>query len=103
MSGLNGNNKFLAVGTKVRVTQPSEPPDWSTWEDDSGRTSGQVKKRLQQLFFRGDKRVTAEIVYVSSESERDALKRKGLTKVRVKEAAGSSITITAELANLQKA
>lgn len=98
----NGVSKHISPGTKVIVITPGDPPEWSEWEDDGGRISGPVKKRLQQMFFRGDKRVTAEIVYVSSESERDELKRKGRVKVRVKEAAGSMLVVTADATNIQK-
>ncbi len=102
MSDAIGNSRPLAPGTRVQVINPGPPPEWSEWDDDGGRTSGSVKKRLAQLFFGGDKRLHAEIVYIASESERDELKRKGRTKVRVKEAAGSTLVLTADLTNLEK-
>ena len=92
----------MAVGTKVRVNDPMEVPEWSTWDDDKGRTSGPVKKRLQIAFFKGDKKVSAEIVYVSKESEREKLRRKGQIKVRVKDQSGCMLTITADPARLTK-
>ncbi len=95
-------SKHLAVGTKVRVNDPMEVPEWSTWDDDKGRTSGPVKKRLQTSFFKGDKKVSAEIVYVSKESEREKLRRKGQIKVRVKDQSGCMLTITADPARLTK-
>ncbi len=99
----NGASKHLTSGTKVRVTMPGEPPAWSEWDDDKGRTAPPVKKRMQQMFFRGDRKIAAEIVFISSESERDELRRKGRVKVRLKEAAGTVLVITADIDNLQKA
>jgi hypothetical protein len=92
--------KFMAVGTKVRVAESSDVPEYSTWDDDHGRTSAAVKKRLQGMFFRGDRKLAAEIVYVSKESERERLRRKGLVKVRIKDQAGSMLTITADAKKL---
>jgi len=99
----NGAVKQLAAGVKIRVITPGEPPPWSEWEDDHGRTAPPVKKRMQQMFFRGDRKIAAEIVFIGSESERDELRRKGRVKVRLKEAAGTVLVITADAANLQKA
>lgn len=101
MPELNGNNKALAGGTKVVVANPGPVPEWSEWDDDGGRTSGSLKKRLQEMFFRGERKITAEIVYVSSESEREALKRKGRVKVRLKEPSGSMLVVTADSTNLK--
>jgi len=88
--------KFMAVGTKVRVNEPMDVPEYSNWDDDHGRTSASLKKRLQGMFFRGDRKLAAEIVYVSKESERERLRRKGLVKIRVKDQAGCMLTITAD-------
>lgn len=93
-------NKFLAVGTKVRIATPMNVPEWSTWDDDHGRTSGLLKKRLQTQFFKGDKKVTAEVVYVSRESEREKLRRKNQVKVRVKDQSGCMLVITADPSKL---
>lgn len=97
------SGKHLPAGTRVRVTEPGDVPSASTWDDDKQRTSTSVKKRLQQMFFRADRRITAEIVYVSSESVRAKLKTKGLTKVQVRDQAGSELVITAETDNLRAA
>jgi hypothetical protein len=93
-------SKTFAAGTKVRVCESMDVPEWSEWDDDKGRTSGGVKKRLCQLFFRGDKKISGEIVYIAKESEREALKRKGQVKVRIKDQTGSMITITADPSKL---
>lgn len=90
------SRKHLAVGTKVRVAEPMDVPEASTWEDDGGRTSASVKKRMQAMFFRGDRKLAAEIVYISKESEREKLRRKGLIKLRVRDAAGCILTLTAD-------
>ena len=96
-------NKYIAVGTKVKVIEPMEVPEWSTWDDDKGRTSGSVKKRLQGMFFRGDKKVHAEIVYIAKESVRDKLRRQGQIKVRLRDPSGAMLVITADPAKLVKA
>ncbi|HOA74500.1 MAG TPA: hypothetical protein PL151_17285 [Phycisphaerae bacterium] len=88
--------KFMAVGTKVRINEPMDVPEYSAWDDDHGRTSAALKKRLQGMFFRGDRKLVAEIVYVAKESERERLRRKGLVKIRIKDQAGSMLTITAD-------
>lgn len=90
----------LSAGTKVSVAKPGSVPNWSEWDDDNQRTSTPVKKRLQEMFFKGDRKVQAEVLYVSSESERDALKRKGRVKVSLRDPAGSRIVITADATNL---
>jgi hypothetical protein len=95
-------SKYLAVGAKVKVIEPMEVPEWSTWDDDKGRTSGPVKKRLQGMFFRGDKKVVGEIVYISKESVREKLRRNGQVKVRVRDQSGSILVITADPAKLVK-
>ncbi len=96
-------NKYMAAGTKVKVISPSDVPDWSEWDDDRGRTSAAVKKRLQSKFFRGDNKVTAEVMYISRESERERLRRKGQIKVKIRDQAGTSLAITADAKNLSKA
>ncbi len=96
-------SKNLAAGTKVRVSSPTDVPEWCTWDDDHGRTSGNVKKRLQMLFFRGDKKINAEVVYIAKESERENLRRKGRVKVRVREPSGSCLVITADPTKLMPA
>lgn len=95
-------SKFIAAGTRVKISNPTSVPSWSTWDNDGGRTSTPVKKRLQQLFFKGDRRVTAEVVYVASESERDKLRANGRVKLQLRDPAGSMITITAPAENLRR-
>jgi hypothetical protein len=97
-----GEGKHIAAGTKVRVAEPMAVPRWSECDDDKGRTSVPTKQRLQQLFFRGDRKVAAEVVYIGNETERDALRRLGRVKVRIREASGSMITCTAEAEKLRK-
>lgn len=87
--------KHLSAGTRVKVIEPMSVPTDSAWDDDGQRTSTPVKKRLQQLFFKGDRRVQASIVYVASESVRAMLKRKNQFKVELRDPAGSSVVITA--------
>jgi hypothetical protein len=89
-------SKHLAVGMKVRVAEPMDVPEWSKWDDDKGRTSSSIKKRLQSLFFQGSKKVVAEVVYVSRESEREMLRRKGQVKIRVRDQSGCMLSITAD-------
>jgi len=89
-------NKYLAVGAKVRVAEPMDVPENSTWDDDHGRISPSLKKRMQTQFFKGDKKLTAEVMYISKESEREKLRRKGLIKVRVKDQAGCMLILTAD-------
>jgi len=97
----NGNN--LAAGTKVRVIEPMDVPEWSEWDDDKGRCSTPVKKRLQTMFFKGEKKVGAEIIYIAKETERDKLRRLGRIKVRLRDPSGASVVITADSGNLTRA
>jgi len=98
-----GGNGQLAAGTKVRVREPMEVPEGSVWDDDKGRTSTPVKKRLQALFFKKDRKVTAEVVYIARESEREKLRRKGQVKVRIRDSSGSAVIVTAEASVLTRA
>lgn len=93
-------SKNLAVGSKVRVSEAMDVPEWCEWDDDKGRTSGVLKKRLQLMFFRGDKKITAEVVYVPKESEREKLRRQGRVKLRLREPSGAMLTITADPSKL---
>ena len=95
-------NRHMAAGVRVRISQPMEVPTWSKWDDDHGRISTPVKKRLQTMFFNGSSRVTAEVVYISSETERQKLRRLGQIKLRLREPSGSSLTITADPQHLIK-
>jgi len=95
--------KFMAAGTRVKVNNPGAVPQTSVWDDDGQRTSTSVKKRLQQLFFKGDRRISAQIVYVGSESERERLRRKNQIKVEIRDAAGSCIVITAGTGDVRAA
>jgi hypothetical protein len=98
-----GLERQVAAGTKVRISESMDVPHWSEWEDDKGRTSVPTKRRLQQLFFRGDKKVNGEVVYIAKESEREGLRRLGQVKVRVREASGATVTITVEASKLVQA
>ena len=94
--------KFVSAGTRVRIDAPGPVPAWSTWDDDGQRTSRPVKRRLQQLFFSGDKKIQAEVVYIGSETERDRLRALGRVKVQVRDPAGCTIVVTAEAAGLKR-
>lgn len=91
------SNKFIAAGSRVRIKDAVPVPTWSTWDDDGQRTSTPVKKRLQKQFFSADKKIAAEVVYISNESERDKLRNLGRVKVQIRDAAGSLIIITAPM------
>lgn len=93
----------LAAGTRVKVKSPGTVPQWSVWDDDKQRTSTPVKKRLQQLFFRGDRRISASLVYIGSEALRDRLRARNQVKVEVRDPAGASIIILADATNLTAA
>ena len=101
MNGLR--MKSIAAGTRVKVTTPGSVPDWSSWDNDGHRVSNSVKKRLQQLFFIGDRRVSGAVVYIIKESEREKLRRSGWVKVEVRDASGSSVVFTANSENLRAA
>ena len=92
----------FGAGTKVRLAQPMAVPQWSTWDDDKGRVSTPIKRRLQSLFFKGDKKVSGEVMYVSNETEREKLRRLGRVKVRIRDLSGASVIITAENSKLAK-
>jgi len=87
--------RTLPAGSRVKVKSPGPVPEWSTWEDDHHRVSTSTKRRLQQLFFRGDRRITASVMYIGTESLRDRLRAKGQLKVELRDPAGSSVVILA--------
>ena len=99
--GFAQTNHF-GSGTKVRMSKPMSVPQWSIWDDDKGRVSTPVKKRLQTMFFKGDKKVSAEVMYIPKETEREKLRRLGRVKVRIRDLSGASVIITAENAQLAK-
>ncbi|WP_320046806.1 hypothetical protein [uncultured Ilyobacter sp.] len=95
--------RALGAGTRVKVQEAGPVPEWSSWDDDGHRVSNSVKKRLQQLFFSGDRRVSGQVVYITRESEREKLRRHGRVKVEIRDSAGSSVIITADTTNLRAA
>mgnify|MGYP005865835661 CR=1 FL=1 len=95
-----GSSIHFAAGTRVQVSSPMEVPEWSSWDDDHGRVSTPVKKRLQGAFFKGDRKVSAEVIYISRESEREKLRRQGRIKVRARDLSGTSVTFTADAREL---
>ena len=95
--------KFLTAGTRVKVREPGSVPEWSVWDNDGQRVSNSVKKRLQQLFFNGDRRVVGTVLYLTKESEREQLRRHNRVKVEVRDSAGCSVIFTAETENLHAA
>lgn len=94
--------RHLGEGTEARVTEPMDVPEDSVWDDDGGRTSTRVKKSLQARFFRGDRHLSAEVVYVAKDSERKRLRRKGLIKLCVHDAARSILVLTVDPAKLER-
>ena len=96
---LSKTNVSLPAGARVRVKKPGSVPEWSEW-DPCQRTSTPVKRRLQQLFFLGDKRIQAEVLYISSEGLRERLRNQGRVRVELRDPAGCSIVILADAENL---
>jgi len=101
MGGLGARS--LGAGVRVRVKEPVSVPEWSSWDDDGQRVSNSVKKRLQQMFFKGDRRVSASVVFITKESERERLRRHNRLKVEVRDPAGCSVIITAGIDDLSAA
>jgi len=91
-----GLSIHFAAGTRVKVAAPMDVPEWSRWEDDRGRVSTPVKKRLQSAFFKGDRKVSAEVVYITQEGEREHLRRQGRVKIRARDTSGSAVVFVAE-------
>ena len=96
-----GGSKHLAAGVKVRVAEPMAVPDWSVWDDDGGRTSSSVKRRLQAKFFQGNRKLAAEVLYIPKQSEREKLRRLGRVKVRVRDQSGCMLSIIADPTHLK--
>lgn len=95
--------RHVSAGARVKILNPGPVPAWSEWDDDAQRTSTPVKKRLQQLFFKGDRKIVAEVVYVSNEALRDKMRSLGRVKLALRDPAGASLVVTADAANLKSA
>lgn len=95
--------QVFSTGSKVKLIAPMEVPTWCEWDDDRGRVSNHVKQVIRERFFKGDTKLSAEIIHVSSETEREKLRKQGHTKVRVRMPSGDTIVITVELEKLTKA
>jgi len=93
--------KFIVAGTRVKVKSPGDVPPGSVCDPDGHRVSTTVKRRLQRLFYKGDRRVTGTVVYVGSELERERLRRSGQVKVEVRDATGASVVFTVGVGDLQ--
>jgi hypothetical protein len=59
-----------------------------------------VKRRIQDQFFKGDRRVQAEVVYIGNESLRDKLRKQERVKIELRDPAGVMVTILADAKNL---
>ena len=90
-------------GSKVRIKTPTLVPDWSVWDDDKGRCSASVKKKLRQDFYMKNIKLSVETVYIAKETEREKLRKLNRTKVRIRHPNGSSIVLIVDLENLEKA
>jgi len=55
------------------------------------------------MFFKGSNKITAEVVYVAKESDREKLRRLGRIKVRLRDPSGSMLVITADPQQLESA
>lgn len=85
----------LPAGARVRVRAPMHVPEWSDW-DPCPRTSNSVKRRIREQFFKGDRRIQAEVVYITSESMRERLRREGRIKIQLRDPAGSIVVVLAD-------
>ena len=99
---LGGKRVSVSAGARVRITSPGPVPVWSVW-DPCQRTSTTVKRRLQELFFKGDKRVQAQVTYIASEALRDRMRKLNRAKIEVRDAAGATVVLLADTGNLQAA
>ncbi|HOA73224.1 MAG TPA: hypothetical protein PL151_01060 [Phycisphaerae bacterium] len=93
----------LTVGVKVKLVAPMPVPPWCECDDDRGRVSKHVKNVIRERFFKADPKLTAEIVHVAKETERERLRKAGRTKVRVRLPSGDTIVIPVELDMLTRA
>ncbi len=93
----------ISAGMKVRLIAPMAVPVWCEFDDDRGRVSNHVKQIIRDRFFKADPKLTAEILHISKEGEREKLRKAGRTKVRVRMPSGDTIVITAEVDKLTRA
>lgn len=96
-------NQTFSAGQKVILTAAMTAPAWCVCDDDKGRVAKHVKKTILERFFKVDKKLTCEIVYVSNEVEREKLRKAGRAKVRVRTPAGECIIIPIEINKLKRA
>ena len=95
-------NQVLSVGSKVKLIAPIAVPTWCEWDDDRGRVSKHTKAKIRDRFFNGDTKVSAELVYVPRETEREKLRKLNRTKIRLRLPCGESIIIPVELDHLTR-
>lgn len=95
--------QMLSVGSKVRMIAPIPVPNWCDFDDDRGRVAKHVKNVIRDKFFNADPKLSAEIVHVARETEREKLRKEGKAKVRVRMPSGDTIVITVELNMLTRA
>lgn len=95
--------QVLNVGSKVKLIAPSAVPEWCEYDDDRGRVSKHVKNVIRERFFKADPKLTAEIVHIARETEREKLRKLGRTKVRIRMPSGETIVIPVDLNLLTKA
>jgi hypothetical protein len=94
--------QMLSAGSKVKLVGAMPVPPWCTFDDDRGRVSTHVKNVIRERFFAADPKLSAEIVHVPNETEREKLRKAGRSKVRVRMPSGDTVTITVETDKLTK-
>lgn len=93
----------ISPGTKVRLIAPMEVPLWCQWDDDRGRVSNHVKQTIRDRFFKCDNKLTAELIHVPNETQREKLRKLGRAKVRIRTPAGETIVIVVDIDKITRA
>jgi hypothetical protein len=93
----------ISAGMKVKLVAPMAVPTWCEFDDDRGRVSKHVKQAIRDRFFKADPKLTAEILHISREGEREKLRKAGRTKVRVRMSSGDTVVLTVEVEKLVRA
>lgn len=94
--------KEFTSSTKVKVTEPGDPPTDIEWVRDI-HINGRTRRQLTSQFWKQHRGIIGQVSYVSSESQREKLRREGKVMVHVSDPSAQSIVLIIPVKYLTKA
>lgn len=92
----------FSSSTKVTVAEPGQPPQDLKWVKDL-HVNPRTRKQLIEGFWNQHRRISGQVMFVASDSEREKLRREGKVMVRISDLSAQHITVIVPATLLKKA